>query len=476
VSSDPRRWQALALVCVAFFMTILDVSIVNVALPSIKTSLSVSDKSLQWVLTAYAITFGGFLLLAGRAADFLGRRRMFMIGVALFSAASLVCGLASSIGVLIAARAVQGVGAAIISPATLSIITTTFNEGAERNKALGIWGAMGGSGAAAGVLFGGILTKYAGWEWIFFVNVPVGAIVLALCRAVVRESRIPGVRGFDVGGAATITGSVALFVYAISKAPDNGWGSATTIGLLIGAALVLGAFVAIEKLHEAPMVPFRIFSLKTLTGANIAGFFLGAVVYANFFVLTLYVQQVLGYNALKTGLTFLATAGTVIPVAGLSQALVTRVGVRPVLTIGLALITAGMVYYAYIPVHGSFASALLPGYLLVGFGIAFSFIPVSIAALAGVEQHESGLASGLINTSQQVGGALGVAIASSVAFTHVKSLLAAGHTTQAAALTSGFSRAFWVLAAISAVSVVAAFLLVRSRDVTVGEAETATAF
>jgi EmrB/QacA subfamily drug resistance transporter len=476
VSSDPRRWQALALVCVAFFMTILDVSIVNVALPSIKTSLSVSDKSLQWVLTAYAITFGGFLLLAGRAADFLGRRRMFMIGVTLFSAASLVCGLANSIGVLVAARTVQGVGAAIISPATLSIITTTFDEGAERNKALGIWGAMGGSGAAAGVLFGGILTKYAGWEWIFFVNVPVGAIVLALCRPIVRESRIPGVRGFDVGGAATITGSVALFVYAISKAPDNGWGSATTIGLLIGAAIVLGAFVAIEKLHEAPMVPFHIFSLKTLTGANVAGFFLGAVVYANFFVLTLYVQQVLGYSALKTGLTFLATAGTVIPVAGVSQALVTRIGVRPVLTVGLALITAGMVFYAFIPVHGSFVSALLPGYLLVGVGMAFAFIPVSIAALAGVEQHESGLASGLINTSQQVGGALGVAIASSVAFTHVKTLLAAGHTTQHAALTSGFSRAFWVLAAVSAVSVVAAFALVRSRDVTVGEAETASAF
>jgi len=476
VSSDPRRWQALALVCVAFFMTILDVSIVNVALPSIKTSLSVSDKSLQWVLTAYAITFGGFLLLAGRAADFLGRRRMFMIGVALFSLASLVCGLASSIGVLVAARTVQGIGAAIISPATLSIITTTFDEGAERNKALGIWGAMGGSGAAAGVLFGGILTKYAGWEWIFFVNVPVGAIVLALCRPIVRESRIPGVRGFDVGGAATITGSVALFVYAISKAPDNGWGSATTIGLLVGAAVVLGAFVAIENLHAAPMVPFRIFATKTLTGANIAGFFLGAVVYANFFVLTLYVQQVLGYSALKTGLTFLATAGTVIPVAGVSQALVTRVGVRPVMTVGLALITAGMVFYAYIPVHGSYVSALLPGYLLVGVGMAFAFIPVSIAALAGVEYHESGLASGLINTSQQVGGALGVAIASSVAFTHVKSLLAAGHTTQAAALTSGFSRAFWVLAAVSAVSVVAAFALVRSRDVAVGEPETASAF
>jgi EmrB/QacA subfamily drug resistance transporter len=475
MSSDPRRWQALTLVCVAFFMTILDVSIVNVALPSIKTSLSVSDKSLQWILTAYAITFGGFLLLMGRAADLLGRRRMFMIGVTFFSAASLVCGLASSVSVLIAARAVQGIGAAIISPATLSIITTTFDEGAERNKALGIWGAMGGSGAAAGVLFGGILTKYAGWEWIFFVNVPVGAIVLALTRPIVRESRIPGIRGFDAAGAATITGSLALFVYAISKAPDNGWGSTTTIALLLGAAAVLAAFVVIEKLKDDPMVPFRIFSTKTLTGANISGFFLGAVVYANFFVLTLYVQQVLGYSALKTGLTFLATAGTVIPVAGVSQALVTRVGVRPVLTVGLALIAGGMLFYAQIPVHGSFAGALLPGYLLVGVGMAFAFIPVSIAALAGVESHQAGLASGLINTSQQIGGALGVAVASSVAFTHVKTLLASHHTPPEA-LTGGFSRAFWVLGVVSAVSVVAAFGLVRSRDVNVGEAEAAQAY
>src|SRR5581483_3157508 len=227
---DPKRWQALALVCVAFFMTVLDVSIVNVALPSIERSLKVTDTTVQWVLIAYTIAFGGFLLLGGRAADLLGRRRIFMVGMALFAAASLVCGLAGSIGVLIAARAVQGIGAAIVSPATLSIITTTFEEGAERNKALGIWGAMGGSGAAAGVLFGGILTKYAGWEWIFFVNVPVGALVLALAPRVVRESRIPGLRGFDAGGAVTITSSLALLVYAISKAPDVGWSAGSTIG------------------------------------------------------------------------------------------------------------------------------------------------------------------------------------------------------------------------------------------------------
>jgi len=323
---------------------------------------------------------------------------MFMIGIAFFSAASLVCGLAGSIGVLIAARAVQGLGAAIISPATLSIIMTTFDEGSERNKALGIWGAMAGSGAAAGVLMGGILTKYAGWEWIFFVNVPVGALVLALTRPLVRESKITGMRGFDAGGAATITGSLALLVYGISKAPDVGWGSGRTIGFLVASAVLLAAFLAIESRHPAPMVPFSIFRTKTVTGANVAGLLLGAVVYSNFFLLTLYVQQVLHYSALKTGLTFLATAGTVIPVAGLSQALTTRFGPRPVMGVGLALITAGMIWYAQIPVHGKFASDLLPGYVLVGVGMAFAFIPMSIAALAGVKQHEAGLASGLIKT------------------------------------------------------------------------------
>jgi EmrB/QacA subfamily drug resistance transporter len=461
---DPRRWQALALVCVAFFMTILDVSIVNVALPSIKTSLHVSDSTLQWVLIAYTITFGGFLLLGGRAADLLGRRRMFMIGVTIFSAASLVCGLANTIGVLIAARAVQGLGAAIVSPATLSIITTTFEEGSERNKALGIWGAMGGSGAAAGVLFGGILTKYAGWEWIFFVNVPVGAVVLALTRPIVRESRIPGLRGFDAGGAITITSSLALLVYAISKAPNVGWATGRTIGLLIAAAALFVAFIVIEKRVSSPMVPFDIFRIRNVTGANVCGFFLGAVVFSNFFLLTLYVQQVLGYSALKTGLTFLATAGTVIPFAGLSQWLTTKIGPRPVLAVGLTLITGGMLWYTQIPVEGSFVVHLLPGYLLVGVGMAFSFIPMSIAALAGVRPDEAGLASGLINTTQQIGGAIGVAIAATVAFTHTQTLLEAGHSPPSAA-TSGFALGFWVIAGISAASVVACLALVRGGEV-----------
>jgi EmrB/QacA subfamily drug resistance transporter len=460
---DPRRWQALALVCVAFFMTVLDGTIVTVALPSIKTSLNVSDSSLQWVLIAYTITFGGLLLLGGRAADLLGRRRMFMIGLAIFSAASLACGLANSIGVLIAARAVQGVGAAILAPAVLSIITTTFEEGSERNKALGIWGAIGGSGAAAGVLLGGILTQYAGWEWIFFVNVPVGALVLALTRPIVRESRIPGLRGFDAGGAVTITSSLSLLVYAISKAPDVGWATGRTIGLLIASAALFVAFLVIETRSPSPIVPFDIFRIRTVTGANVCGFLLGVVVFSNFFLLTLYVQQVLGYSALKTGLTFLATAGPVVLVAGISQALVTRVGPRPVMTVGLALITCGMLWYTQIPVEGSFVTHLLPGYLLVGVGMAFSFIPMSIAALAGVEPQEAGLASGLINTAQQIGGALGVAIVATVAFTHTKTLLASGDSAASAA-TGGFALGFWVLAGISAISVVACLVLVRGDE------------
>jgi EmrB/QacA subfamily drug resistance transporter len=472
---DPRRWQALALVCVAFFMTVLDVSIVNVALPSIGRSLHFSETGLQWVITAYAITFGGFLLLGGRAGDILGRKRMFLVGMALFSIASLVCGLSGSTGVLVAARAVQGLGAAIVSPATLSIITTTFEEGAERNKALGIWGAMGGSGAAAGVLFGGILTKYLGWEWIFFVNVPVGALVLALAPRIVRESRAPGVgRNFDVVGASSVTAGIALLVYAISKAPVDGWSDVTTIVLLIAAAALIVFFVAWETRAENPLMPLSIFRIRTLAGANVVGFLLGASIFADFFLLTLYVQNVLHYSPLKTGVTFLATAGTTVIVAGLSQWLTTRIGPRPVMAVGMALNTGGLIWYAQIPVHGSYTHDLLGGYLLFGFGLAFAFIPVSIAALAGVAHHEAGLASGLLNTAQQVGGALGVAVASSVAISRATHLLHTG-SSQAAALTSGYALAFWVIAGISSAGIVAALFLVRGEELEQIEETTALA-
>jgi EmrB/QacA subfamily drug resistance transporter len=470
---DPRRWIALAIVCAAFFMTVLDVSIVNVALPSIERSLHFSRSGLQWVITAYAITFGGFLLAGGRAGDLLGRRRMFLVGVVVFTVASLLCGFAWSSGVLIASRAVQGLGAALISPATLSIITTLFEEGPERNKALGIWGALGGAGAAVGVLAGGVLTKYAGWEWIFFVNAPVGALAFALAPRFVPESRGDRGQSQDIAGAVTVTSGLALLVYAVSKAPDHGWGSGWTLSRLAAAVVLIAAFLVIESRAKDPLMPFSIFRVRTLAGANVAGLLLGAVTFANFFVLTLYVQQVLGYSALRTGLTFLATAGSAVLWAGLAQMLVTRIGAKTVLAVGFVAIIAGMAWYTQIPVHASYARDLLPGYLLVGFGLPFTFIPVSIAALAGVQSHEAGLASGLINTAQQVGGAIGVAVASSVSLSHFNHELKSG-VPFAQAFTSGSQWAFWVCTGIAVVGLIATLTLVRRDELApTGEALTA---
>jgi len=462
---DPLRWKALAVVCAAFFMTVLDVSIVNVALPSIGSALHFSRDNLQWVITAYAITFGGFLMLAGRAADLLGRRRVFLTGVVIFTAASFVCGLAWSEGVLVASRAVQGLGAAIISPAALSIVTTTFEEGAERNKALGIWGAIGGSGAAVGVLAGGVLTKYLGWEWIFFVNVPVGALALALAPRLVRESRADREAAQDVPGAIAVTAGLALLVYAVSKAPDHGWSSGWTLSRLAVAVALLVAFLVVEARAKDPLMPFRIFRVSTVAGANVAGLLLGAVMFGNFFLLTLYVQQVLGWSALKTGLTFVATAGTAILWAGLAQALVAKIGPKTVMAAGFAATIAGMVWYTQAPVHASYWSDLLPGYLLVGFALPFSFIPVSIAALAGVEPHEAGLASGLINTAQQIGGAIGVAITSSVSISHFDTLIRRhGPGSFAQSFTSGSHWAFWVCAGFAAAGLVATLVLIRPSE------------
>jgi EmrB/QacA subfamily drug resistance transporter len=460
---NPRRWLILAVVGAAFFMTVLDVAIVTVAIPSIQKDLSMAESTVQWLLTAYAITFGGFLLLGGRMADLLGRRRIFVVGLILFTLASLTCGLSTSAGVLIAARAVQGVGAAIISPAALSIVSTSFTEGAERNKALGIWGALGGSGAAAGVLFGGILTKYLGWEWIFYVNVPVGALVLGLTRPIVPESREEvAQRRFDAAGAVTVTGGLALLVYAISKAPEVGWGSARTILLLLASVAVLAAFAVIELRSRAPVMPFSIFRVKTVTAANVVGFLLGAVIFANFFVLTLYVQQVLGWSALRTGLTFLATAGTTVIWAGVSQALVTKIGVRTVMTAGLVSLAVALYWYTRIPVHGHYWPDLLPAYLVFAVGIAFAFVPVSIAALAGVSSAQSGLASGLINTSQQIGGAVGVAVAATIFTSFARSR----HFTPGA-LTTGYQHAFWALVATALAGALASAVLLRREDVPV---------
>ena len=391
MAAEPNRWIALAIVCAAFFMTVLDVSIVNVALPSIGRSLHFSSDDLQWVITAYAITFGGFLLLGGRAADLLGRRRVFLVGVVIFTLASFFCGLAWSEGVLIGSRAVQGFGAALITPAALSIITTLFEEGPERNKALGIWGALGGSrrrrrrarrrGAdevlSAGSGSSSSTSRSARWR----SRSPPGSC---------RESRAGAGDPPTWAGAVTVTSGLALLVYAVSKAPDHGWAIGRTISLLAASAVLLGAFLVIEARAKDPLMPFHIFRVRTVAGANVAGLLLGAIVFANFFLLTLYVQEVLGWSALQDRPTFIATAGSAVLWAGVAQALVTRIGPKPVMAIGFVAMIAGLLWYTQIPVDGSYWSDLLPGYLLIGFGLPFAFIPVSIAALAGVEHARSG--------------------------------------------------------------------------------------
>ena len=373
---------------------------------------------------------------------------------------------------LISARAVQGVGAALVAPATLSIITTTFEEGAERNKALGIWGAVAGSGAAAGVLFGGILTRYFGWSWIFFVNVPVGAAVLAASRPIIRESRDAAERNFDLLGAATVTGGLALLVYAVAEAPTHGWGATSTIVSLIGAVALLVAFVVREATAAAPLMPLQIFRIRTVTGANAASVLLGAVVFASFFLLTLYVQDVLHYSALKTGVTFLAAAGTSVVVSVVAQSVITHIGARPVFAVGFALMTASMIFFSQVPVHGKFASDLLPGYLLMGVGLACAFIAASISALAGVSRDLAGVASGLLNTSQQVGGAIGTAVVSSVSLTRANHLLKIGHSPEAA-FTSGYSLAFWLLAGVAAAGIAVSLVLIHPQHETLPQAELA---
>ena len=460
-SDTGHKWLVLAVVGAAFFMTILDVSIVNVAIPTIQKDLDVAESTVQWMLTAYAITFGGFLLLGGRMADLFGRRRVFTIGLVMFTGASLMNALASSVGILIAGRALQGLGAALISPAALSIVTTTFTEGADRNKALGIWGALGGAGGAVGVLLGGILVRYLGWQWIFYVNLPIGVAVFAASRPVVPESRADlGHRRVDALGAASVTGGLALLVYAISKAPDVGWGSGRTIGLLGGAALLLVAFVVRELRTSAPLVPFSIFHIRTLIGANSVGFLLGGVIYGTFFVLTLYVQQILGWSPLQTGLALMATAGLTPIMAGIAQALVTRVGPRPVMVVGLLAALGTMLGYTRLPVDGHYWPDLVPFYVLFAVAIAWSFVPVTIAGFIGVPSREAGLASGLINTSQQIGGAVGVALASTIFVSHAKS---GDFTPQA--FTSGYHWAFAALAGFAGLAALLAFVFFRGTTV-----------
>jgi EmrB/QacA subfamily drug resistance transporter len=458
-----RKWLALALLCAVQFMVVLDIAIVNVALPSIQVDLGFSQENLQWVISAYALLFGGFLLLGGRAADLLGRRRLFIIGTVVFTVASLLAGFAWSEGALIGARALQGLGAAIITPAGLSILTTTFAEGRERNAALGAWGGVGAFGAVAGVLLGGVLTDALSWEWIFYVNVPVGAAALLLTPVLLRESRDLKVRSFDAPGAVLVTGGLVSLVYAITQAHEYGWASVETIGVFAASAVLLGGFLAWEARAAEPLMPFSIFRLRTVSGANVAGLILGTAVFAMFLMLTLYMQQVLGYSAMRTGVAYLAVAGTAIVWSALAAQLVNRVGVKPVLIAGMASLSAGLVYFTQVSVGGSYLGDLLPGFLLIAIGLGFSFVPISIAALAGVQPAEAGLASGLINTSQQIGGALGVAILSTIATSTTSDAVTSG-TAVPFALTDGFQAAFVGATAIAVAGILAAVLLIRRDD------------
>ena len=455
-------------------MVILDVAIVNVALPSIKTDLGFSETGIQWVITAYAILFGGTLLLGGRLADLLGRRRMFVAGLALFGASSLLSGFAWSAGSLVAFRAVQGLGGALLAPAALSLLMTTFAEGRERNRALGIYGAASGSGAAAGVLLGGVITSYLGWSWIFFVNVPVAIAAIALTPFLLRDSRAElAHRHFDLAGAATVTGGLMVLVYGLTRAATDGWSSPVTLGLLAGSAALVGSFVWIESRSRSPLLPLRIFRLRALSAANVTMLIVGAVTFSEFFVLTLYVQDVLHYSAVQSGVAFVAFALSVVVASNLAQAVVGRIGVRGTLMSGLALATVSVGLLTQVPVDGHYFWDLFPAFVLGGTGLGFSFVPVTIASLAGVERADAGVASGLVNTSRQIGGAIGLAAISTIAASAASSYADAHGVSaaSAAATVSGFQTSFVVLGGLLVGAFVVAGVFLRPARERPAEAE-----
>jgi EmrB/QacA subfamily drug resistance transporter len=463
---DPLRWKALVVLAVAQFMVVLDASIVNVALPSIQTDLDFSDSSLQWVVNAYTLAFGGFLLLGGRAADLFGRRRVFIAGLGLFSIASLAGGFATTSEWLIIARGVQGLGAAIVAPAALSIVTTTFTEGAERNKALGIWGALAGAGGAVGVLLGGMLTEWAGWEWVLFVNVPIGVAAAVLAPRFVRESKGNEETSLDIAGAALVTGGLVVLVYALVDAESAGWGSGQTLGLIALALVLLVAFVVVElRLVKHPVMPLQIFRNRNVASADAVALLVGASLFSMFFFISLYLQQVLGFSALDAGLAYLPLALTIIVSAGSASQLVTKVGPKPILVTGLVLTAVGLLLFTQVSVGGSYLGDVLIPSLVVAAGLGFSFVPLTITAVAGVTHNEAGLASGLINTAQQVGGALGLAVLSSIANSRASAVLGSGVPNAAAvpnALTEGFQIAFAVGAGFALIGIVIALVAVPS--------------
>jgi len=460
-SISSRRWAALALIVVAQFMVVLDLSIVNVALNSIKADLGFSETGLQWVITAYAIVFGGFLLLGGRLGDLYGRRRMFIAGLLLFAAGSALGALAWSSASLIAFRGLQGLGGALFAPAGLSLLITTFSEARDRNLAIGVWGAASGSGGAAGVLLGGVLTSYLSWPWIFLVNVPVGVAVAALSpRFIAEGKRLRTARHFDVAGATSVTASLMIFVYALTYATQHAWSSPVTIGLLGVAATLLVAFVSVERRTASPLMPLSIFGVRTLAAGNLITVVLASVAFSSFFLLALYLQQVEHYSAAQTGLAFTAIA---LPIAILSNVvgpLVRRVGARPLLVVGLLLVASALAYLLRLPAHSDYAVDLLPAFLLMGVGMALSWVPVTIASLAGVSPADAGIASGISNTARQVGGAVGLAVVSTIAASY--------GGADAAGLTHGFHVAFGALLGLSllAVAVSAVFLGPRRPEVT----------
>jgi EmrB/QacA subfamily drug resistance transporter len=464
-----RKWLALALLATTQFVIVLDAAIVNVAIPTIGDDLNFSLENLAWIPNAYALTFGGFLLLGGRMADLLGRRRLFMGGLGVFGIASLMGGFSGSQEQLIIWRAVQGLGAAMLAPSALSMVTNMFTEGAERNKALGVWGAVSGSGGAAGVLLGGVLTEYAGWEWVLWVNVPIVVIAAFAAPRMLDESRVESdTRHFDALGALAVTAGLSLLVFALVDTVNAGWGSTQTIGLLALSLALIVVFIAIERRSIAPLVPFRIFQLRTLTGANVIGLLIGAALFSMFFFLSRYMQEVLRYDALKTGLSYLPLALVIIVSAGLASVLVTKLGFKPVLVMGMALVTLGLLWFTQLPEDGVYLKNIIAPMILAAFGLGFAFVPVTIAAVSNISADDSGLASGLINTSQQIGGALGLAVLATIANTRTQDLVEAAHGNplrpDAASLTDGFNAAFLAGAGFAVLGIIAALVMIRSSD------------
>jgi EmrB/QacA subfamily drug resistance transporter len=439
-----RGKLTLGLLCAVAFLDFVDASIVNVALPSIRRDLHFSVQNLQWVLSGYLLTYGGFMLLGGRAADLLGRRRVLVAGTAIFAVSSLAGGLAGSSGLLIGARLVQGFGSALMLPAALSLLTTTFREGADRNKAFGAWGGMAGLANALGVVLGGLISQGPGWRWVFFVNPPVCVLVLiAIYRLIGPEPRRARVANFDLRGAILATSGMLLLVFALVEAPGHGWGSARTVGELAGAFVLLAAFLVNEQFNSNPLVPLSIFRIKGLAAADTTQLIAIAGFYSMFFFVTLYMQNVLGYSQIKAGLAYVPLCAGVGIAAGICSKVLTRTGSRAVIVAGLVVAAGGLYWLSRIPVHGSYLSDLFPGLMIMSVGLGAVFVAVTVAANAGVPSDKAGLAAALLNTSQQVGGALGLAIFSAVATARTNHLLNA-HEPPASALTSGFGRALLV--------------------------------